>query len=453
MSNLITKKEAPVEVISHDVTPLTVNTDAGAYAKLGWIIVLCGVLGFLAWAIFAPLDKGVPLPGTLASESSRKSVQSLPGGMVQDILVKDGDVVKAGQVLVRMNNIQAKAALDMTRAQYLSGRVTAARMQAELLGQPAITLPASLNQYKDDPRLAENLAVQNQLMTSRRMALQSELGGVDENIAGLGLQSAGVQESLGAKREQKALLKQQLDDTRDLAKDGYIARNRFLELERTYSQINGSISEDIGNIGRSQRQIAELKLRKLQRTQEYQKELRGQLSDVQKEADALESRLQSQAFDFASVEIKSPVAGTVVGSSVFTRGGVVGAGARLMEIVPSNDTLVVEGQLPVNLIDKVQPGLKVDLIFSAFNANKTPHIPGEVIQVAADRTVDERTGQPYYKVRSRVTPEGAKLIADKKLNVVPGMPVEMFVKTGERSMMSYLLKPIFDRAKTSMTEE
>jgi protease secretion system membrane fusion protein len=453
MSNLITKKEPAVEVISHDVTPLTVNTDAGAYAKLGWIIVLCGVLGFLAWAIFAPLDKGVPLPGTLASESSRKSIQSLPGGIVQDILVKDGDQVKAGQVLVRMNNIQAKSALEMTRGQYLSGRVTAARMQAELLGQPAIKLPASLDQYKDDPRLAENMAVQGQLMSSRRMALQSELGAADENIAGLMLQINGVQESLAAKKDQKALLKQQLDDTRDLAKDGFIARNRFLELERTYSQINGSISEDIGNIGRSQRQISELKLRKLQRTQEYQKELRGQLSDVQKEADALESRLQSQAFDFASVEIKSPVAGTVVGSSVFTRGGVVGAGARLMEIVPSDDTLVVEGQLAVNLIDKVHPGLKVDLIFSAFNTNKTPHIPGEVIQVAADRTVDERTGQPYYKVRSRVTPEGAKLIAAKKLNVVPGMPVEMFVKTGERSMMSYLLKPIFDRAKTSMTEE
>lgn len=453
MSNLITKKEAPVEVISHDVAPLTVNTDAGAYAKMGWMIVLFGVLGFLAWAIFAPLDKGVPLPGTLANESSRKSIQSLPGGIVQDILVKDGDQVKAGQVLVRMNSIQAKSALEMTRAQYISGRITAARMQSELLGQATIALPASLNQYKDDPRLAENLAVQSQLMNSRRLALQSELAGADENIAGLGMQVAGVQESLAAKKEQKALLKQQLDDTRELAKDGYIARNRFLELERTYSQINGSISEDIGNIGRSQRQVAELKLRKMQRTQEYQKELRSQLTDIQKEADALESRLQSQAFDFASVEIKSPVAGTVVGSNVFTRGGVVGAGARLMEVVPSDDALVVEGQLAVNLIDKVHPGLKVDLIFSAFNANKTPHIPGEVIQVAADRTVDERTGQPYYKVRSRVTPEGAKLIAAKKLNVVPGMPVEMFVKTGERSMMSYLLKPIFDRAKTSMTEE
>lgn len=453
MSNLITKKEAAVEVISHDVAPLTVNTDAGAYAKMGWMIVLFGVLGFLAWAIFAPLDKGVPLSGTLANESSRKSIQSLPGGIVQDILVKDGDQVKAGQVLLRMNNVQAKSALEMTRTQYISGRITAARMQSELLGQSTITLPASLNPYKDDPRMAENLAVQSQLMSSRRLALQSELAGADENIAGLGMQLTGLQESLAAKKEQKTLLKQQLDDTRELAKDGYIARNRFLELERSYSQINGSISEDIGNIGRSQRQVAELKLRKMQRTQEYQKELRSQLTDVQKEADALESRLQSQAFDFASVEIKSPVAGTVVGSSVFTRGGVVGAGARLMEVVPSDDALVVEGQLAVNLIDKVHPGLPVDLIFSAFNTNKTPHIPGEVIQVAADRTVDERTGQPYYKVRSRVTPEGAKLIAAKKLNVVPGMPVEMFVKTGERSMMSYLLKPIFDRAKTSMTEE
>jgi protease secretion system membrane fusion protein len=147
------------------------------------------------------------------------------------------------------------------------------------------------------------------------------------------------------------------------------------------------------------------------------------------------------------------VDGVVVGSNVFTRGGIVAAGARMMEIVPTADALVVEGQLPVNLIDKVHPGLKVELIFSAFNANKTPHIPGEVIQVAADRTVDERSGAPYYKVRARVSAEGSKLIQKQKLDIVSGMPVEMFVKTGERSMMSYLLKPVFDRAKTSLTEE
>jgi protease secretion system membrane fusion protein len=124
-----------------------------------------------------------------------------------------------------------------------------------------------------------------------------------------------------------------------------------------------------------------------------------------------------------------------------------------MDIVPSDDPLVVEGQLPVNLVDRVHPGLPTELQFAAFNTNRTPHIPGEVDQVAADRTVDERTGNAYYKVRVKVTPEGQKMIAQHKLDVRPGMPVELFVKTGERTMMNYLLKPIFDRAKSSMAEE
>lgn len=129
------------------------------------------------------------------------------------------------------------------------------------------------------------------------------------------------------------------------------------------------------------------------------------------------------------------------------------SGFHMMDIVPTDDALIVEAQLAVNLIDKVRVGMPVELIFSAFNANKTPHIPGTLIQVSADRAVEERTGQPYYKIRARVTPEGSKLIAAKKLDIQAGMPVEMFVKTGERSMMSYLLKPVFDRSKSSMAED
>lgn len=453
MVNIVKKQEPATEVISHDVEPLTVNTDAGAYAKVGWVIVLAGVLGFLIWAIFAPLDKGVPMQGTVAKESNRQSVQYLQNGIVKDILVKDGDVVKAGQVLVRMNNVQVKSAMDVTRVQYLSARATEARLQAELTGQKTVNLPASLLPYKDEPAVIEAMTLQNQLLASRQGSLRSELGGADENIEGLKLQIAGLQQSRDNKKDQLAMLKEQLDNSRDLAKEGFLARNRLLEVERTYSQVNGAIAEDVGTIGRSQRQITELSLRKLQRTQDYQKEVRTQLADTQKEAEALQGRLDAQQFDVASVDVKSPVDGVVVGSNVFTRGGIVAAGAHMMEIVPTADALVVEGQLPVNLIDKVHPGLKVELIFSAFNANKTPHIPGEVIQVAADRTVDERSGAPYYKVRARVSAEGSKLIQKQKLDIVSGMPVEMFVKTGERSMMSYLLKPIFDRAKTSLTEE
>jgi protease secretion system membrane fusion protein len=199
------------------------------------------------------------------------------------------------------------------------------------------------------------------------------------------------------------------------------------------------------------RQISEFKLRRIQRQQEYQKEVRTQLSEAQKEADSLASRLTGLDYDLDNVLVKSPVDGTVVAMSVFTHGGVIAPGFRMMDIVPSDDPLVVDGQLPVHLIDKVHPNLKVELMFTAFNQNTTPHIPGIVTQVSADRFVEEKSGQPYYNVKVKVAPEGMKQIAN--LQIRPGMPVELFIKTGERTMMNYLLRPVLDKLKMSMTEE
>ncbi len=446
-------KEPATDVIAHDVEPLTVNTDAGAYSKLGWLIVLLGVGSFLLWAIFAPLDKGVPLSGTVTKETNRKSVQHLSGGTVSDILVAEGDTVKSGQVLVRMNDVLAKSQLGITRVQYFTARATEARLRAELEGKKSFGIPATLAPVKADPQVAATVALQNQLMASRQSALQSELGALEENVAGLKIQTRGLEESRDSKKQQMVILKEQLDNMRELTRDGYVARTRLLDVERTYAQTSGMLSEDIGNIGRAQRQVMEMSLRRSQRMQEYQREVRTQLSDVEKEADALRSRLDALEYDLANAEVKAPVDGVVVGLNIFTRGGVVPPGFRLMDLVPSDDPLIVEGQLPVNLIDKVHKDLPVELIFSAFNTNSTPHIPGVVTQVSADRSVDEKTGMPYYRMKAKVTPEGARLIAAKKLDIRSGMPVDLFVKTGERSMMSYLLKPLFDRAKTSMTEE
>jgi protease secretion system membrane fusion protein len=443
----------PQDVVSHDVTALEVNTDARPFARMGWLIVLVGLGGFLLWALFAPLDKGVPLQGTVAKESNRQAVQHLSGGTVQQILVRDGDVVKAGQVLVRMNPVLAQAAVQMTDSTYLTDLASGARLAAERDGAHTITFPPELEQRRSDPRVADIMSLQNQLLASRQGSLKNELAGVDESIAGLKYQIQGLQETRQSKKEQIDLLKEQLTGMRDLAKEGYVARNRLLDLERAYAQLTGSISEDIGNVGRAQRQVAELTLRKAQRMQDYQKEVRTQLTEVMKETEAGQARLHAQKFELSNIEVKSPADGIVVNLAVFTPGGVVQPGFKLMDIVPTNDALVVEGQLPVNLIDRVHPGLKTDLIFSAFNANQTPHIPGEVEQVAADRTVDEHTGQPYYKVRVKVSPEGAKLVAKHKLEIRPGMPVQLFVKTGERTMMNYLLKPLFDRAKSALTEE
>jgi protease secretion system membrane fusion protein len=448
---LIVKK--PQDVVSHEVAPIEVNTDARAFARAGWLIVLLGVGGFLVWALLAPLDKGVPMMGTVAKESNRQSVQHQTGGTIKQILVRDGDVVKAGQVLVRMNPIAAQSAVEMTDSQYLSARAIEARLIAERDGARTIKFPSDLEQRRGEPRVAEMMSLQNQLLASRQGGLQSELGGIDENVAGLKLQIQGLQESRDSKKEQMALLKEQLGGMRDLAKEGYVARNRLLDLERTYAQLSGALSEDIGNIGRAQRQVTEMILRRAQRIQDYQKEVRTQLTDVQRDAESQQARLQAQKFDLANVEVKAPADGTVVSLAVFTPGGVVPAGFKMMDIVPSDDPLVVEGQLPVNLVDRVHPGLKTDLIFSAFNANRTPHIDGVVEQVAADRTVDERTGNAYYKVRVKVTAKGAKMVAEHHLDIRSGMPVELFVKTGERTMMNYLLKPVMDRAKSSLSEE
>jgi protease secretion system membrane fusion protein len=450
---LIENKANPAEVIAHDVTPLEVNTDERSYARLGWIIVLLGFCGFLLWALLAPLDKGVPLGGTVAKESNRKTVQPQAAGAIQEILVKDGDVVKAGQVLVRMNQVTAKAGLDIADTQYLTARATEARLIAERDGLSKITFPAELLKRHNEPRVAELMSLQNQLLVSREGSLRNELGGVDENIAGLKIQIQGLQESRQSKKEQIDILKEQLSGMRDLAKEGYVARNRLLDLERTYAQLQGAISEDIGNIGRAQRQVLELSLRKSQRQQDYQKEVRTMLSDTQREADAVQAKRDAAQFELNNVEIKAPVDGTVVNLAVFTQGGVVGAGAKLLDIVPSDDPLIIEGTLPVNLIDKVHPGLKTEIMFVAFNSNRTPHIEGEVEQIAADRTVDEKSGQSFYRVRVRVTKKGQKTIAEHHLNIIPGMPVEVFVNTGERTMMNYLLKPVFDRAKSSMSEE
>ena len=445
------KDAGSTNISSTDIAASSIDTDLTKYIRLGWWIVIGGLGSFLLWASLAPLDKGVPLTGTVAVASSKKAIQHETGGTVEAILVKEGDVVKAGDVLVRMNNVQAGADAETARVQYIAARTMQARLEAERDGKNGVALPKEFANEKMDSRVLENIALQKQISSSRQAAIRSELSAIDENIAGLISQMQGLEESVASKREQKALITEQLAGMRDLAKEGYMATNRVLESEQTLAGINANISADIGNIGRSKRQVSELKMQKIQRNQEYQKEVRTQLSEAQKQADALQNQLKGLDRNVQNIEIKTPVAGTVVGLSVFTTGAVVAPGFKLMDIVPVDDSLVVEGQLPVHLVDKVYPGLPVNLIFTAFNQNKTPHIPGEVVNVSADRFIEEQTGQPYYKVTSKVAPEGVKMIVNLKIR--PGMPVDMFVKTGERTMMNYLLRPILDHLKLSMSEE
>lgn len=425
--------------------------DERRFAGMGWLVVVVGFFGFVAWAAFAPLDQGVPVPGTVVVDGNRKSVQHPTGGIVDDILVREGDVVKPGQVLARMNNTQAKAQAEILRSQLATAQAIQARLLAERDGAAQPVFSPELLARTNEPAVAATVALQRQLLSSRRAALDSDLRATEEAIRGYESQQQGVINGRESRKLQQASLKEQLSNIRELAEQGYVARVRLLETERLYAQINASLSDDDATLGRVRSQILELRLRLNLRKDEYQKEVRTQLTEIQRDAETLASRLAAAEFEMAKTEVRAPAEGLIVGMAIFTKGGVIGPGFRMMDIVPQDQPLEVEGQVPVHLIDKVHAGLPVDMLFPALNQHKTPRVSGEVTGVSADRLVDEATRQPYFKLKAKVSPEGVRELAKQQIR--PGMPVEVFVKTGERSLFNYLFKPIKDRAATALSEE
>ncbi|MEC4169607.1 MULTISPECIES: HlyD family type I secretion periplasmic adaptor subunit [unclassified Pseudomonas] len=425
--------------------------DDTRYSRLGWLLMLGGFLGFLGWAALAPLDKGVAVSGKVMVSGHRKVVQHPSGGIVERIDVRDGDKVDAGQVLIRLKETPLLGQAQSLRSQFYGSLASEARLNAERDGAASVNFPVELTALATEPEVASNLVLQRQLFDSRRQALLLDQQGVDESIAGAEAQLRGVRESQTSKVLQRTALAEQLQGLRELAKEGYIPRNRLLDSERVYAQVLGSISEDYGRIGQLQRQVLEMRLKIRQLAEEYQKEVRTQLADTRVRTEDLRNRLASAEFELANSQLRAPVAGIVVGLDVFTEGGVIKPGQALMEIVPQGEPLLVEARVPVELADKVHPGLPVELMFSAFSQSTTPRVAGEVTLVSADRQVDERTDEPYYTLRAQVSDAGMAQLAG--LQIRPGMPVEAFVRTGERSMLNYLFKPLLDRTHMALVEE
>jgi len=424
--------------------------DERRYSRMGsWLLAL-GFGGFLLWAGLAPLDKGVAVSGNVVVAGNRQAVQHPSGGVVQRLLVRDGDQVEAGQVLVRMDATQIRAQREALFVQHLGALVSTARLEAERDGLTDIALPAGVSAMTD-PRVEATVALQRQLLASRRAALRLELDGLQESIAGSQAVLEGLRAAKAHKDEQRSSMQAQLQGLRELARDGYVARNRLLENERLYAQLNGDISEDLGTIGRTQRQILELRLRAAQRKEEYQQDVRQQLADARLKVEELGSRLSAADFELAHTEVRAPAGGTVVGLEVFTEGGVIAPGQVLMEIVPQDAPLLVDARAPVELVDKLQPGLDVELLFVAFNQSRTPRVNGKVTLVSADRLLDEKTDQPYYRLRVQVDDDGLRQLQGQ--TVRPGMPVQAFVRTGERSLLNYLFKPLTDRTHMALVEE
>ena len=418
--------------------------------RWGWALLVVGFGGFLAWALLAPLDAGITAAGTVVVSGNRKAVQPLVPGKIVAILAKDGDQVTAGQVLVRFDDTQSRSQLDIAKGQWFTSLATEARLTAERTGSGAPEFSEVLKNESADPRALAAMLLQGQLFSTRRKSLSTELAAMRENMRGLELQMQGTEASMRAKEDQLGVLREQLKNLRNLADDGFMPRIRVQDQERTTSAMSGAIAEDTGSIGRSRQSIAEIKIRMISREQDVRKEVEAQLSDIQRDASSLSSRLQGLQFDVLNTEVKSPASGLVMGVAVHTIGGVVAAGTPMMEIVPRDEVLKIEAQIPPHLIDKIKPGLPVDILFTAFNQASTPKIAGNLTQVSADVLMDPKTNMPFFKASIDVTPEG--MVNLRKNEIRAGMPAEIFVRSGERTAMNYLLKPLMDRVRRSMTE-
>jgi membrane fusion protein, protease secretion system len=426
------------------------SNDTAKPARWGRKVLLGGGLLFLVWALFAPLSQGVPVHGFLKVEGNSKTIQHLKGGIVDAILVKEGDKVVAGQTLLKLNEVQYKAQLGVIEAQLVSALSVEARLLAERENRNGVSYPEFLLKRRQ-PDARDAMHVQNQLFLTRRSALSSEEAMSRETIAGLEEQIRGLTAQEAAKVEQLRLFRAEYDNLKPMYEQGFVPRNRMFELERAMAMLSGQRSEDISNIGRAKSQIAESRARILLTRDNYRKEVDTQLTDAQKQVGDLKERHIGVLDDLARADLKAPVSGIVVGLAAHTVGGVIAPGEKIMDIVPSGEVLVVEVQLPTHLIDNVHVGLAADVHFLALDPTIAPTVEGRLSYVSADRQTEPNRPDITYYI-GRVSVDASALAKLGKHKIQAGMPVDVVIKTGERTFASYLLKPLLTRMQFAFTE-
>ncbi len=427
------------------------QADAGRAGRIGMWALAIGFGGFLLWAGLAPLDEGVAAPGQVAIDTKRKAVQHLTGGIVKDVLVREGQSVKEGAVLIKLDEAVARANYEATRQRYLSQRAMQARLLAEQSGSSTINWHADLVSNAQDPQIRAHMTTQEQLLSARRAGLAADVQSLNENIQGQEALVQAYQGMLESRKSQLALLNEELKNTRGLVAEGYAPRNRQFELERAVAESTTAQVELQGNTMRARRAIGELRARIISRQQENRKEVEAQLADISREVLSEAEKFKAFQNDLERIDIKAPATGQVVGLAVQTPGGVIQAGQKLMDIVPNDEPLVLEAHVQPHFIDRVHSGLPVDIRFSAFSHSPSLVVDGKVTTVSGDLITDPATNVSYYLARVSVTPDGLKKLGKRQMQ--PGMPAEVIFKTGERSLLTYMLGPLTKRVAASMKEE
>ncbi|MDI9778893.1 HlyD family type I secretion periplasmic adaptor subunit [Pseudomonas putida] len=411
------------------------------------VFVTFGIFG--TWAAVAPLSNAVHGSGVVTVQNYRKTVQHLEGGIVKELYARDGDLVKKGDPLIVLDESQLSSEYESTRNQLIVARYKEARLRAERDGLQAI--PSVAMEGTDSDRATEALVGEQQVFKARRDSLLGEISVNRERIEQMKQQIVGLNDMIRTKRGLEKSYSGEIKQLRELLAEGFVDNQRLLEQERKLDMLKTEIADHESSITKTKLQIGETDLQIVQLKKKFDSDVANELSDVQAQVFDLQEKEAALRDRLSRVVIRAPESGMVLDMKVHTIGGVVSPATPLLDIVPASSELVIEAKVATKDIDRLELGKTADIRFSAFNQATTPVIEGTLTRISADSLTEERTGDPYYLVRVKVTEDGMKKLGSRKLQ--PGMPADVLINAGDRTMLQYLLKPARNMFAESLIEE
>lgn len=411
---------------------------------LAVVFLLFGVFG--GWAAFAPLAESSVAIGKISADLDKKTLQHLEGGVIESIHVKDGDEVKKGDLLLKLRDVHIKSQLDIFKTQYDDASALYARLVAQRDNKNSVVYPDELQNESIKKE-------QNNIFYETRKSIEDEKIISQNRVVQLQNQIEGLNSLMEAKKSRLASIKEEILEWEDLYRQKLVDKLKIRELSREQNSIEGDISQTASEIAKLSEAINETRNQQLLREKEFTKETLGELVKAKSMLFDLKSKIVSVEDTLSRTNIVAPIDGTVVGLSLHTVGGVVSPGRDILQIVPQDSKLIVVAQVQTSDVDKVKVGLMADIRFSAFNVQKAHVVEGRVVHVSADSFMDEKSGMPYYEAKIEVTKNGEVQLVDYGFELVSGMPAEVMIKTSERTVLSYLVKPFTDMIARGFNEE
>ncbi|RZN32460.1 HlyD family type I secretion periplasmic adaptor subunit [Bradyrhizobium sp. Leo121] len=418
---------------------------------VGLVVVLVVAGGFGGWASTVPISGALIAPGSVVVDSNVKKVQHPTGGVVGEVRVRDGDLVKTGDIVVRLDETVVKASLAIVVKTLNGLYARAARLEAEQQGRDKIAFPKALAGRAEDPDVRDVLASETKLFEVRVNGRIGQKAQLRERVTQLNEEIEGLKAQEAAKDKEIELVQKELVGVRQLFDQHLVQLTRLTTLERDAARLAGERAQYIAARAQAKGKITETELQIIQVDKDMLAEVSKDLRETNDKIGEFVERKVTAEDQLRRIDIRAPQDGMVLQSTVHTVGGVITAGDAIMMIVPQADALSVEAKVNPQDIDKLQIGQKTLLRLSAFNQRTTPEISGVVTRVSADVTTDQRTGQSFYTIRVSMPSDEIKRLGDVK--IIPGMPVEAFVQTGDRTMLSYLMKPLSDQFMRSFREK